>query len=88
MNPFRIGDIVRIEIDIKDGYGDTWLHKGDERDITGFASDGKGCFFACGMGAHYEHLTPVGACKKRIETARLIAASKKAAKDFPTGHGV
>lgn len=88
-NPFRIGDMVRLETDLKDGYGDTWLSKGDERDITSFADDGKGCFLgACGMGAHYSRLTPLGECKKRIEHERLITASKKAAAAFPTGHGV
>jgi len=86
-NPFKVGDSVKLDFDLKDGYGDTWVSKGEHQRIQYFADDGKGCMFVCGLGAHFRDCIPVGACKQRIERENLIERSKKVAVEFSTGHG-
>lgn len=86
-NPFKIGDIVKLDYDLKDSYQETRVSAGELQEIMYFSDDGRGCMFACQLGAHYKNCIPVGAAKTRIDKEKLIAASKKAAANFSTGHG-
>jgi hypothetical protein len=52
-NPFRVGDWVKIEHDLKDDYGEVWDQAGEVLQVRRIAKDGEGLMFGSDLGIHW-----------------------------------
>ena len=52
-NPYKAGDWVTLEVDVKDAYLEIWHHKGDMVQIMKVAEDGDGLMFDSDLGVHW-----------------------------------
>lgn len=59
-HPFKVGDMVKIDEDIKDAYGEVWHEAGDELEITKIADDGEGLMFSSNLGIHCTKVVRAG----------------------------
>ena len=72
INPFKVGDIVKITEDIKDAYGEVWYKAGDELMVIRIADDGEGIIFDSDLGIHCTKAVHAGnEQKKPIEKKKL-----------------
>lgn len=58
-NPFRPGDRVRIDHEIRDAYGEVWHPAGSVLEVKYIAGDGEGLMFSSDLGIHYSDVAPV-----------------------------
>jgi hypothetical protein len=56
LNPFKIGDMVELLCDIKDGYSEICHNKGDIIKIKKIADDGVGLMFRHKLGTHFSNV--------------------------------
>lgn len=63
-NPFKVGDKVRVLVDIKDAYQEVWHEAGSVDEITKIASDGEGLMFSTKLGTHYTNVEMVEPLEK------------------------
>ena len=54
-NPFRAGDWVKIDHDLKDGYGEVWNSAGEVYQIARVAKNEEVLVFGRGFGIHWTH---------------------------------
>jgi hypothetical protein len=59
-NPFKPGDKVKIKVDIKDAYQETWHKNGDIETIKKISSDGVGVMFWSDLGTHFKNVEMYG----------------------------
>jgi len=52
-NPFRPGDWVKIDREVKDAYQETWHRAGDILQVKYLAKDGEGLMFGSDLGVHW-----------------------------------
>ena len=54
MNPYKVGDIVKLKYNLRDAYNEIWDEKGSELEVISISKDGCGLIFNRGLGIHYE----------------------------------
>jgi len=57
-NPYKVGDKVRLLVDVKDAYQETWHSEGSVVKITRIHKDGEGLMFDSNLGIHFTLVEP------------------------------
>jgi len=55
-NPYVVGDMVRLQHDLKDAYGEVWNNKGSIERVKSIAKDGEGLMFSSNLGIHFSEV--------------------------------
>lgn len=55
-NPIKKGDLVRLNVRIKDAYDEVWHEKGDELPVAYIHPDGVGVMFSSDLGTHFKNV--------------------------------
>ena len=52
-NPYVVGDMVCLQHDLRDAYGEIWNNKGSIERVKSIAKDGEGLMFSSNLGIHF-----------------------------------
>jgi len=55
-NPYKVGDWVILQVDIRDAYEEIWHNKGDKVRVKYIAPDGNGLMFDSDLGTHWKNV--------------------------------
>ena len=63
-NPYVVGDKVRLNVAIRDSYGEVWHTIGEIEEVRSIASDGEGLMFSSNLGTHFTNVELVKATER------------------------